>query len=362
VASNKNQHFVPRCYLKAFTQDGGGAAINLFNLDRRRSISSAPVKSQCSGDYFYGEDLEIERALQGIEGAYANLLTKLLSPGYQLTDEDRHLLTFFWAIQYLRTEAASRRSIEFSIELEELAADSEQVPRLGIREAVRLSMEAFPEAAKNVADLKVRLVRNRTELPFVVCDDPAVIASRWHAVDPRAKGMTYGVGSSGVLLLLPLSPDVLFLAFDPSVYSIPSVNGWVDTRREDDIRALNDHQFLNARANLYFRDWDSRTYLETESEVLSECRPDARHRVTYAVPADAPEGWERYKVVNYKPGPEDGKALMHIQSVQPVPRQWPSFLGWRADGSVYSNGTGVGFLRREVTLLHKEKFKKLPSR
>lgn len=64
MASNKNQHFVPRCYLRPFTLDGNGLSINIFNIDRSRAIKNAPVKNQCSGDYFYGKDQKLERALQ----------------------------------------------------------------------------------------------------------------------------------------------------------------------------------------------------------------------------------------------------------------------------------------------------------
>ena len=52
MADNKNQHYVPRVHLKPFTLDGEGLAINLLNIDRMKPISNAPVKNQCSGDYF----------------------------------------------------------------------------------------------------------------------------------------------------------------------------------------------------------------------------------------------------------------------------------------------------------------------
>ncbi|WP_394365145.1 DUF4238 domain-containing protein [Paraburkholderia kirstenboschensis] len=68
VRSNKNQHFVPRCYLKAFTRDEGNATIKIFNIDRRKFIPTAPVKNQCSGSYFYGDDPKLEEAIQSCEG------------------------------------------------------------------------------------------------------------------------------------------------------------------------------------------------------------------------------------------------------------------------------------------------------
>ena len=64
MASHKNQHFFPRVFLRAFSQNGLGRAINLYNIDARRGIENAPLKSQCSKSYFYGEDLTLERILQ----------------------------------------------------------------------------------------------------------------------------------------------------------------------------------------------------------------------------------------------------------------------------------------------------------
>jgi hypothetical protein len=110
MASNKNQHFVPRCYLAPFTHDAAGKAINLLNIDRRKAVQGAPVKGQCSGNYFYGEDLVLERAMQQFEGQYAGRLRAILTPKYRLLPEDESMLRRFWLLQYMRTEAASLRS------------------------------------------------------------------------------------------------------------------------------------------------------------------------------------------------------------------------------------------------------------
>ncbi|WP_107355944.1 DUF4238 domain-containing protein [Rhodopseudomonas palustris] len=70
MPDNKNQHYVPRCLLKPFTLNGDGRSINVFNMARERSIANAPVKSQCSRDYFYGrDDLRSEKVLADLERA-----------------------------------------------------------------------------------------------------------------------------------------------------------------------------------------------------------------------------------------------------------------------------------------------------
>jgi len=112
MATNKNQHFVPRCYLRPFTIDGADAAINIYNLDRKKIIPMAPVKNQCSGNYFYGQDKQLEHAIQLVESGYGISLRKILNSSKTLPDSDKSILNTFWLFQHLRTEAAATRAVE----------------------------------------------------------------------------------------------------------------------------------------------------------------------------------------------------------------------------------------------------------
>ncbi len=96
MASNKNQHYVPQCYLKKFsTSSESKAAICLYNLDRKKLIKNAPIKNQCSKNYFYGEDLVIEKALQEIEGIFSEIVRNLESKNHVLLDEEKTFLKIF---------------------------------------------------------------------------------------------------------------------------------------------------------------------------------------------------------------------------------------------------------------------------
>lgn len=345
MASNKNQHFVPRCYLKPFTFDAEGLAISLFNIDRRRFIQNAPVKNQCAGDYFYGKDLKLEKALQGIEGMYAMALSRILSDKYTLTDEDQILLRSFWLLQYMRTDAASRRTAELANGLIEHARAPEEY-RMSIREAVQLSMSVFIDMIREVSDLKICLLRNRTQLPYVACDDPAIMTNRWHLHDDRARWRAMGVGSAGALFLLPLSPNVMCVVYDGDVYSIPHQEGWADVRQIEDVAAFNEHQFLNCRANIFFRDWPDSECIREEFDRLAPSRPGSRYRINMAVFDKAENGHERYRVMEPADIPEGSKVIIHNEAISPKPSAWPSVIAWRSRGTVYTNGTGLGFLRR----------------
>ena len=96
---------MPRCLLKPFTLNREGLAINVFNISRRRAIPNAPVKSQCSQDYFYGrDDLRAEKLLANLEGEFTTVLGKLQS-GSSADEKDKYWLKLFALIQWRRTAA-----------------------------------------------------------------------------------------------------------------------------------------------------------------------------------------------------------------------------------------------------------------
>ena len=204
MASNKNQHFVPRCHLRPFTKDEADAAICVFNIDRQKFIVNAPVKNQCSGDYFYGKNDSLERAIQLVESAYGKVIRELRMPRYILTEDAKTVLRRFWLLQYMRTEAASRRTVEMAIESDRVAGIEAFSFRFDVQRAVQFAMLTYAKTMDVIDDLKICLIRNRTSVPFVTSDDPAVLTNRWYLEDRRIRGRSFGWQASGLLAILPL--------------------------------------------------------------------------------------------------------------------------------------------------------------
>lgn len=349
MASNKNQHFVPRCYLRPFTLNGENQAINLFNIDRLRFIAGAPVKSQCSSDYFYGEDLRLEKVLQVSEGAYAAALREILSPAYKVTDPHRDLLRHFCLLQHLRTEAASRRAVEMSEGMVEVIGDGVDF-RMSIRDAVLMSMRAFVENMDILEDLKICLLRNRTDMPFITSDDPAVLTNRWYLESKKTRGASFGLHSAGTLFFLPLSPKILCLGYDSDVYSLPHDDGWVDIRNTHDVNAINQQQYLNCRANIFIQDPVHAERIAQSFREVAHLRPTTTHKINYAVLDRSGHGHKRFRVVDRATVGEHEEALIHTQAVHAQPSAWPRQVKLRPNGCVYTNGTGLGFVRKNNAL------------
>lgn len=352
MASNKNQHFVPRCYLRPFTIDGANCAINLYNIDRHIFIKRAPVKHQCSSNYFYGQDPPLEKAIQDMEGAYGTALREIHRKDYSLTDDHRDLLKLFWLLQHLRTEAASKRSVEMSAATNTIIGTNESNFRFEIREAVQMAMRTFTEAMGIVADLKVCLLKNRTPSPFVTSDDPAVLTNRWQLESAKARGLSFGLHSAGDLLILPLSPKILCLGYDGDVYSVPHKNGWVDAKNNSDVEAFNQHQFMNCRANLFVQDSAHATLVHDSFLRAAPLRPDKRYRINYAILDQRNGDVSRYRVVDHAEAGDHEEAIVHTQAVHARPAFWPRQISWRKKGVVFTNDTGLGYVRRAWTDHH----------
>jgi hypothetical protein len=347
MASNKNQHFVPRTYFKPFTAAKEGKTINLFNIDRTRCVRAAPVKHQCSKDYFYGDDMVLEKGLlHEQESQYARTVAAIHEHGYELTDEHQRHLLEFWLIQHLRTEAASRRITQMSARAGDIPGVPKDQFKMEILEAVKMGVLQFHRIQFHLDDIKVCLIRNRTKTPFLISDDPAIYTNRWYNEDGRAKPFSPGLCSAGAIFLLPLSPEVLCLGYDDNAYSVPHQNRWVVARNDGDIRALNEHQFLNCHANIYFADWEHEQTVASAYSAISLRRPAARYEVGFAERFMNGNGKEIYRSVN---GPEDldvGKAFVHYRTIVPKPSTWPRFLLRRPDGTAYTSGASTGFVRR----------------
>lgn len=352
MATNKNQHFVPRCYLRPFTLNDEDAAINVYNLDRKKIIPLAPVKNQCSGDYFYGKDDLLEKAIQSIESEYGKTIRQLLSSCKTLSPHHKVVLRTFWLFQYIRTEAAARRAVEMNISTTKVAGIPAEEFRLNVKDAVQMAMHNFAKTMHEIDDLKFCIIKNKTDIPFITSDDPAIITNRWHFEDSRAIGRSFGYGSAGVLAILPLSPRLLCLGYDGDVYSVPNVNGVTHTKGVRDIVAYNQFQYINCRANIFFKDAAHADMVHTNYEDVEAYRPKERHVLYYAEKDVETGEYARYTVINPKERSGDKEAIIHSQVLHPRPNIWPAQIRLRHNGSVFSNGTAMGHVRHSRAVRH----------
>lgn len=347
MASNKNQHFVPKVYLRRFSNDPEEASIHLFNLSRRRSLHQASIKGQCSSNYFYGEKNKYEDLLQTYESFYGLFVADLEAGTFRLGDDEARFLRHFVFLQHNRAEAFALHTAAYMNGMANLAFDenppAEYVSQA--KETSQMAIESFEKSQYLIEDLKVRLVRNRTSVDFIASDNPAVQANRWHQQNPKARHKAPGISSAGVMFFMPVTPRYLCVLYDGDVYTADNAAGIVDLTRAEDVHALNEHQFLNCQSNVYFQQWTAKDDVAARYELVADRRPAARYELITAI-LEKEDAWgQEFKVVPATEARKEGKALIHTKAVFAVPSRWPSFLRIRNTPKIYSNGTGTGFVR-----------------
>jgi Protein of unknown function (DUF4238) len=262
----KNNHFVPRSYLVRF-RSASDKQVGLYNLKSGLIVETAPIKSQCSRDYFYTKNPIFESQFAKIEGLHKQLLKKIVDEAYvpQLETPDHHTLLALIMFQAGRTattaahqdhlanqfgKAIMRKSFERDGNkemLEYLDRVNISMPD-GVIDAIGQHLAMYPL----IGDLEVTPFENHSKEDFLTSDHPVALCNNLPA-QSSPFGANVGFASRGLLILLPLSPHYLFLLSDPEVYKAAKDGRQIAavTKVRDAVE-LNLAQCFNAHENLYF--------------------------------------------------------------------------------------------------------------
>lgn len=298
MADHKRQHYVPRCYFKPFSLEGDGVAINLYNISSAKAVQNVSVRGQCAKNYLYSSDLRLESALKKLEDEYAYILRLLQDHSYQPSQDDLFFLRGFAYMQHARTEMAIRRMREQHEGLHTAVFEGKPgTPPdrdLSDRALMLDSMRAYMGTRHLIEDLKVCILRNQTQHDFITSDDPSVFTSRFYVQKLRRRN--FGLASSGAQFFLPLTPRLLLICYDSSVYTVPGKIGcWVTITKPSDVIALNELQYLKAAENIYFADWGCGDHVMKMFDAVSARRPESWCEYTVLVPNGFTEQGEHYR-------------------------------------------------------------------
>ena len=348
MAKHKNQHFVPRCYLRAFSRDSDGRAINLYHIASDRFVLDAPVKGQCAKPYIYGHDLKLEHALQGMEGAYAEVLASLSNLPTPSMDSTLQILREFMLLQASRTQAAILRTQQAIQDTRDLI-DAEFAPGLprqqvDFHEMMTLTLGFYVEMRKSVTDLKLCILKNRTATDFVTCDDPVAFSSMYHS--KRLKTDRFGFGSAGALFFFPISPRLVLLAYDGDVYTVSNKrDGVVPVSREADVYACNELQYLNACHSIYFQNWSTRERIRRELTALDDRRRQRVPVLSRFIPEESSAFRTRYRQLERAEKSDADKMLISMSLPHLFPKPWISCLRFRKKPKYFFDGSAAGHVR-----------------
>src|SRR5665647_260735 len=309
----RRQHFIPKFYLKNFSEDK--KALCRYSLKNKMSERSN-ISKACTARDFYAkaEAADFEKTMSGLEAVHAKIVRKIVTErSLALISEEEFLHLCNFVLLMKTRDKASKKEIE---KMENLLLDwlkpsfaqSEEAKEKGITledlKKVRLTrdsanFEAMLIAMKGaplIADLTATLLINKTKRPFITCDSP-VLFTNYVTVDARRGNMGYL--SRGLMIFLPLTEEITLWLFDATFYE-PDANskGNVNVTRKQDISALNRLQIIIADEYVFFSKPDDRDYV-----LLLHDERCANQRAMYSSPIVAnatPEIHEQMSDLSHK--------------------------------------------------------------
>lgn len=258
MPDNKSHHYVPRFYLRNFSQSG--KSVDLFNIDSQRIIKNAPIKGQCCRDYFYGKTPENEKMLSAAEGEVAQLF-RLIHEQVRLPHyftAGHFLLCFHVATQAGRTQYAADavNAITDGMVREILKHDPSitqdmlaQV-RFGYADPALVSTAQGALSFPLLMDLGCRVLLAPRGAEFITSDNPVVRYNQFMMW--RTDGSNTGIASKGLQIFFPIWPFLTLVMYDRDVYHFGSAKSApVHMASARDVHELNMLQVASASKNVY---------------------------------------------------------------------------------------------------------------
>jgi hypothetical protein len=286
MSKTKNQHYVPRFYLRNFSSNG--KSLNFINLSTGKIVIGDSIKNQCSADYFYGKTIPIEKAFSEIETSSGVLLNKIINKNYipSARSQAHSILQLFIVTLHSRTkykfeemneivDKIGKSVLELHPDVDKTLLDKVEIKLdFPLHYSILHSLTRYPLAQ----DLSIHLFTNESSNNFITSDHPVIYYNKW-TEDIKDYG-SVGLASKGLLIFLPLSHKKLLLLYDRSVYKIgnkkDSVSILNDAGEVDNINLL---QWLKCNNNIYFYSIDEQ--MKAKSDYHLNIRLRQQSKVKY---------------------------------------------------------------------------------
>jgi hypothetical protein len=278
------QHFVPRHYLRQF-RIGTTEQIAMALVAPFRWIGAAGITGQCQHGEFYGKDSGIDRIYQDIEGAVSSPLRSICAKRTWTTDE-MFAVRMLAVSLHIRTKKAIEATkvpmrlmadhvLKHAIEKGELPAP-EGGWRPGLMDFVGVPSDLILRTI--ACDLEAATLRLKTLTAppgafFITSDHPSVALNQFGSEHDAQRSFA-GFSKAGFQLLLPLSPQVTALFYDPTVYRVGKPGSTCVPLNASDVETLNSLQIQSADKCVYCHDPSQ------EDRVAGLCRDFATLRIS----------------------------------------------------------------------------------
>lgn len=293
----KNQHYIPKFYLRNFSFNNNQNQIGIFNLKNDFFYSTSKLKTQGSKNFFYGYDGLIEDTLSKMEGDISSTIKNILdNKTLPKKNSKEHVdLLVFVALTDLRNpmKIGNMKDMlsgmkEKLLEVEPNAEIENLIPTFSHEEFIEMSISSIPEMTFNIMDLEYKLLINETEYPFISSDNPVVRYNQYLEKKRWPHGKC-GYGVIGLQIFMPLNPNISIHFYDSAIYKVGNKKQKaLIIKNNKDIDSINYLQFVNCIETIYFNEKGSETYIRKlrTSSMKYQKANKSRAELSYIVDKD----------------------------------------------------------------------------
>lgn len=266
----KNQHYIPKFYLRNFSYKNFGKQIGVYNLENKLYIAKAALKDQGSKNFFYGIDGYIEDGLSDIEGKLATVIRHIIDrknvpPRGSL---DHRLLLIFVTLTDLRNPIKIDGMKAGFEEMRKMLLDAHPdtdvkkfVPEPSHEEMVRMHLSYSVEMAEMMSDLDCKIFINGTSNPFITSNFPVVKYNQFLEMK-KWRFSKCGYGLVGLQMFIPVNHEITLVFYDPAIYKLgDKKKSFYTITNEKDVDEINKLQFLNCLDTIFFDERATESYI-----------------------------------------------------------------------------------------------------
>jgi len=336
----KNQHYVPRLLLRNFSNSDSKKTINLYYLKEKKTILGCSISNQASKDYIYGKNQDKELYFGNIEKAVAPIFGKLINGIVDIDDNERLIVYLFINYQLCRTPIAAKNtqdlvnsSIDYLTDGDEFAYNKMKKDSLKITDYYDFMFGIAAETVFSILDLKITVVNNETQIPFILGQHPVVIFNPF-LIDRKWVGGRRGTANKGAIIFMPLSTQQAIILYDKDRYKLIKKNR-VIALSIDDINKLNACQFATTENCVYFGKEYGNIPFQKYHDLTNEYRNSPKSTFT------------THKVMIDKKISKSSEIIVTSQSELPITQEF-SFIGIRLS-AIYENlGNSMDISRESI--------------
>lgn len=288
VPKKKRHHYIPRFYLKKFSNNKEGKQLGLFNHVSKKFVRAAPLASQAYKNFLYGKDDEVENEIAKMEETISELFhywteEKILILPPKDSDAFK-LLKRFILFQGYRTPKSGDKFMatinkglkvllkEFQPELIEELKGS----RLVHDNPVLLMLLNSIEHEHLLNHLDSSFIVNLSPLPFITSDSPVVFYNQLMEQAGNHLGST-GLAAKGLQIFYPIHPRLMICLYDANIYNFGNSRENVcSTESTEEIHQLNGLQLTNSKSQVFFDDSITEDYISELYKNFFEYRETAK--------------------------------------------------------------------------------------